>query len=394
MYTTKLEAAPSRYRQAKRSSSARVGHVSYGFFGLSGFYLVQPGLEPLAHPPEHAGEVRVVEAPSLHRVVPVKFFRSRPRRSPASGPRSCPGVCLHGVEELLELCHVGLGNLRLHQVREARVADHVARVARDHEAAGVPLVRGQGQLRREALRLHQRLVVDHDELALVRPAVPAAAARRCRRPRCCWTLQLAPAHPVLRQEEIVREVGGVGHGERVGRKELRRGGRARACYVAAHHAARRHSAARGREGAAQALAVQRANRRRPDDRQRGAKLAAVAAPEAVSVPVDTLPTVVKFPALAVLLMVSVLPVIPVAEHSKPTLAAPVMLSELPDTAPVDDSVALATVPVAVSAAQETAPERPSSWPGCQVVGAHDVPGVHRQGLGCSRPRRSFGCPTW
>ena len=39
-----------------------------------------------------------------------------------------------------------------------------------------------------------------------------------------------------------------------------------------------------------------------------AKLAAVAAPEAVSVPVDTSPTVVKFPALAVLLMVRVLPV--------------------------------------------------------------------------------------
>ena len=64
----------------------------------------------------------------------------------------------------------------------------------------------------------------------------------------------------------------------------------------------------------------------------------------------------KFPALAVLLMVSVLPVIPVAELSRPTLAAPLMLSELPDTAPVDDSVAPATVPVAVSAAQETAPE--------------------------------------
>ena len=83
-----------------------------------------------------------------------------------------------------------------------------------------------------------------------------------------------------------------------------------------------------------------------------AKLAAVAAPEAVSVPVDTSPTVAKFPALAVLLMVRVLPVIPVAELSRPTLAAPVMLS----TAPVDDSVAPATVPVTVSAAQETAPE--------------------------------------
>ena len=89
---------------------------------------------------------------------------------------------------------------------------------------------------------------------------------------------------------------------------------------------------------------------------KAAKLAAVAAPEAVSVPVDTSPTVVKFPALAVLLMVRVLPVIPVAELSRPTLAAPVMLSELPDTAPVDDSVAPVTVPVAVSAAQEMAPE--------------------------------------
>ena len=45
-----------------------------------------------------------------------------------------------------------------------------------------------------------------------------------------------------------------------------------------------------------------------------AKLAAVAAPEAVSVPVDTSPTVVKFPALAVLLMVSVLPVIGQGRH--------------------------------------------------------------------------------
>ena len=67
------------------------------------------------------------------------------------------------------------------------------------------------------------------------------------------------------------EVGGVGHGERVGREELRRGDRARARHVAAHHAARRHSAARGREGAVQALAVQRACGGRPGDRQRGAR---------------------------------------------------------------------------------------------------------------------------
>ena len=65
---------------------------------------------------------------------------------------------------------------------------------------------------------------------------------------------------------------GVGHGERVGGEELRRGDRARARHVAAHHAARRHSAARGREGAVQALAVQRARRGRPSDGQRGALL--------------------------------------------------------------------------------------------------------------------------
>ena len=139
---------------------------------------------------------------------------------------------LHGVEELQELSHVGLGDLRLHpavrQVREARVADHVARVARDHEAAWAPLVRGQGQLRREALRLHQRLIVDHDELALVRPAVPLQedpGALVAQQPQLraavggravVGHLQLAPARPVLRQEEIVREVGGVGHDERVG----------------------------------------------------------------------------------------------------------------------------------------------------------------------------------
>ena len=55
----------------------------------------------------------------------------------------------------------------------------------------------------------------------------------------------------------------------------------------------------------------------------------------------------KFPALAVLLMVNVLPVISVAELSRPTLAAPLMLSELPDTAPVDDSVELVAAHVAL-----------------------------------------------
>ena len=201
---------------------------------LSGFKCVQPGLEALAHPPEHAGEVRVVEGDHLRAVAPPRHPRQiLPLRScevvrGEAQPqvpvhvRALVLLGLHGVKELQELSHVGLGNLRLHpavgQVREARVADHVARVARDHEAAGVPLVRGQGQLRGEALRLHQRLVVDHDELALVRPAVPLQEDPRAlvaQQPQLraavggravVGHLQLAPARPVLRQEEIVQEV--------------------------------------------------------------------------------------------------------------------------------------------------------------------------------------------
>ena len=66
--------------------------------GLPGFHLVQPGLEALAHPPQHAGEVRVVEGNHLRAVAypsgsSTSFLRSRPRRSPASSPRSCPGAC-------------------------------------------------------------------------------------------------------------------------------------------------------------------------------------------------------------------------------------------------------------------------------------------------------------
>ena len=180
-----------------------------------------------------------------------------------------------------------------------------------HFAVPVRFLRSRPrQLRREALRLHQRLIIDHDELALVRPAVPLQedpGALVAQQPQLraavggravVGDLQLAPARPVLRQKEIVREVGGVGHDERVGGEELRRGDRAQARRIAADHAARRHSAARGREGAVQALAVQRARGGRPGDGQRGArerlaaKLAAVAAPEAVNVLVDTSPTVV------------------------------------------------------------------------------------------------------
>ena len=64
----------------------------------------------------------------------------------------------------------------------------------------------------------------------MRPAVPlqedqrALVARQRAAVGCravVGHLHLAPARPVLRQSEVVREVGGVGHRERVGRKQLR-----------------------------------------------------------------------------------------------------------------------------------------------------------------------------
>ena len=118
-------------------------------------------------------------------------------------------------------------------------------------------------MRRPAVPLQE----DPRALVAQQPQLRAAVGGRA----VVGHLQLAPARPVLRQEEIVREVGGVGHDERVGGEELRRGDRARARRIAADHAARRHSAARGREGAVQALAVQRARGGCPGDGQRGAR---------------------------------------------------------------------------------------------------------------------------
>ena len=95
------------------------------------------------------------------------------------------------------------------------------------------------------------------------------------------------------QKEIVQEVGGVVTVS-VGGKE-RRGDRAQACYVAADHAARRHVAVK-----VQSRLLQSSGR--------GGRLRWSAGREAQAVaaqgrrPVDTLPTVVKFPALAVLLV--------------------------------------------------------------------------------------------
>ena len=102
--------------------------------------------------------------PSLHRAVPVKFFHFVPAKSSEAkfaqpqGPRSCPGACAAWPSKscwssATSASAISVFTRLFRQIREARVADHVARVARDHEAAGIPLVRGQGQLRGEALRL-------------------------------------------------------------------------------------------------------------------------------------------------------------------------------------------------------------------------------------------------
>ena len=312
-----------------------------------------------------------VSVPSLHRVVPVKFFRFVPAKSSEAKPSLRFPVHVRALVLLLastsKSCRSSATSASaisvftlLSDKSVKLVADHVARVARDQEAAGVPLVRGQGQLRREALRLHQRLIVDHDELALVRPAVPlqeAAAPGRCRGPRCCWTLQ--PAQFFVRKRsseksEVLVTVS-VLEAKSCGAEtvpelvtSLQTTLPVDTPPLVAVKVQSRLSQSSGPVEAAPAIVSVA-----PVSAPITAKLAAVAAPEAVNVPVDTSP---KFPALAVLLMVNVLPVIPVAELSRPTLAAPLMLSELPDTAPVDDSAAPATAPVAVSAAQETAPE--------------------------------------
>ena len=113
--------------------------------------------------PEHAGEVRVVEG---HHLCPPAKSSNMSRRLRCLASTTESKSCSSSPASALAIPVL----TRL----SACVADHVARVAGYHQAAGVPLVRGEGQLRREALRLHQRLIVDHDELALVRPAVPLA----------------------------------------------------------------------------------------------------------------------------------------------------------------------------------------------------------------------------
>ena len=175
---------------------------------------------------------------------------------------------LHGVEELLQLVVVGVGQLRLDaavaEIGEAGVADHVAGVAGDHQAAGVAVVGGQRELRGQALGGQQRLVVDHDQLALVGRGVsaqedsgalvagqaqlPAAVGRGA----VVVDRQAGPAAGVPGQGHAVPEGAGVGHVQSVAGVQLRRLDGADAGHVAAGHAARGDAARGGREGAGDA----------------------------------------------------------------------------------------------------------------------------------------------
>ena len=89
--------------------------------------------------------------PSLHLAVPVRFFHFVPAKSFQAKPSlSSPSMldlhCLAFTE--LNSCSSALAILSLPccPTNSCCVADHVARVARDHKAAGVPLACSQGQL--------------------------------------------------------------------------------------------------------------------------------------------------------------------------------------------------------------------------------------------------------
>ena len=138
--------------------------------GLPGFHLVQPGLEALAHPPQHAGEVRVVSVPSLHRVVPVKFFHFVPAKSSEAKPSlrssfmSGRLYCLASTES--KSCWSSAASASAISVFTLLSDKSVKLVL---QTTLPPRSGSSGSWSGTAA---WRLVVDHDELALVRPAVP------------------------------------------------------------------------------------------------------------------------------------------------------------------------------------------------------------------------------
>ena len=321
-----------------------------------GFHLVQPGLEALAHPPQHAGEVRVVEGNHLRAVAPpggarqiLKSSKAKPSlRSPFMSGRL---YCLASTES--KSCLSSATSASAISVF-TRLSDKFVKLVLQTTLPVLPAITRQPGFLWFVVRdsCVERLLVCASASSLIMMSshwcVPLSGAALLL--DTCSLLQ--PAQFFVRKRsseksEVLVTVS-VLEAKSCGAETVPE------LVTSPHTAVKVQSRLSQSSGPAEAAPVIVSVA--PVSAPVAAKLAAVAAPEAVSVPVDTSPTVVKFPALAMLLMVNVLPVIPVAELSRPTLAAPLMLSELPDTAPVDVSVAPATVPVAVSAAQETAPE--------------------------------------
>ena len=255
----------------------------FGTLGVPGFHLVQSGLETLAHPPQHAGEVRVVESnhpcrrstawPSSNSST--LFLQSCPRRSPASGPRSGPGACtawpprsrraagalprwprrvadplpvLPAITRQPGFFWFVVRDSCVERLFVCTSASSLIMISshwcvppsgsRKTRALWLPSSRSSGPLSGAALLL--------DTCSLLQPAQFFVKKRSSEKSEVLVTVS------VLEAKSCGAD-------------------RARARHVAAHHAARRHSAARGREGAVQALAVQRARGGRPGDCQRGAR---------------------------------------------------------------------------------------------------------------------------
>ena len=69
-------------------------------------------------PPQHAGEVRVVEHDHLRAVATAW---SRPRRSPASGPRSCPGLYCLALSNSCSSSATSASAIRLYRLSDKSV---------------------------------------------------------------------------------------------------------------------------------------------------------------------------------------------------------------------------------------------------------------------------------
>ena len=205
--------------------------------------------------------------PSLHRVVPVKFFHFVPAKSSEAKPSlrspfmSGRLYCLASTESkscrsaatLALAIYPAVG-----QVREARVADHVARV---------PAITRQPGFLWFVVRdsCVERLFVCTSALLLIMmssrwcPAVPLQETLALWLPsRSSGAALLLDTCSLLQPAQFfVRKRSSEKSEVLVTVSVLEAKSCARARHVAAHHAARRHSAARGRKGAVQALAAPR-----------------------------------------------------------------------------------------------------------------------------------------